>query len=333
MRLQMSKSINKLSNNITLLKYKCQNKFERGIGSPNSLIVEENDEIAIIDPASWTHNLKLFLKYRNIDEIRENYSVKKVFLTHEHWDHILASSFYQEKLGFAILCHKLEKDAIENEEILFTHMFDDYSILEKEMRISTISKKVIKKAITWMWGPYKSMKVSNTLKEGDIFFDNPQIKVIETPSHTLGSLSFYIPSEKILLSGDLIDLELGVGLDLNNSHSSVKAGLRSLEKIKKLDVEILIPGHGEIVEGKKIIQDLIEKRIQETNCVYNKLIELLETSPKTLRSLIIGVFPESRWKINVYYLRKYLIFAYLNEINKTKGLNIEQKMNKTLISL
>ncbi|MHA1115984.1 MAG: MBL fold metallo-hydrolase [Candidatus Heimdallarchaeaceae archaeon] len=333
MSLKLSESITKISSNFILLKYKHQSKVERGIGSPNSVIVENNEEMAVIDPASWTHNLKLFLKYKNKEQIQGNYSVRKIALTHEHWDHILAGSYFQEKLDFEISSSELEKEAVEDEEILFKHMFGDYPILEREMRISTISKKIVKKTITWMWGPYYSMKVSNTLKEGDTFFDEPQIKVIETPSHTSGSLSFYVPTDKILISGDLMDLETGVGLDLNNPYSSVEAGLKSLEKVKKLDIEILIPGHGEIVKGKETIKKLFEKRIQETTSIYNKIIELLETRPTTLRGLVIGVFPDTRWKINLYYLRKYLIFAYLNEINKKRGLNIEQKLNKTQISI
>ena len=67
----------------------------------------------------------------------------------------------------------------------------------------------------------------------------PEIKVIETPGHTFGSLSFIY--EDILFSGDTL-FKNGIGrTDFPNSSS--KDMENSLEKLEKIKYEFLCPGH------------------------------------------------------------------------------------------
>lgn len=67
-------------------------------------------------------------------------------------------------------------------------------------------------------------------------------KVIETPGHTKGSVVFYMPKEKVLFSGDHIFYNGYIGrTDLPGSVPEKMQ--ESLEKMKKLDYEILCPGH------------------------------------------------------------------------------------------
>ncbi|HLC87010.1 MAG TPA: MBL fold metallo-hydrolase [Candidatus Nanoarchaeia archaeon] len=69
----------------------------------------------------------------------------------------------------------------------------------------------------------------------------PGIDVVKTPGHTKGSICYYMPKEKILFSGDTI-FHNGIGrTDLPNSQPEKMA--ESLEKIRKLDIKILCPGH------------------------------------------------------------------------------------------
>ncbi len=66
-----------------------------------------------------------------------------------------------------------------------------------------------------------------------------EFKIIKTPGHTKGS--FCILYDKILFSGDTI-FHQGIGRT-DFPESSPTEMIKSLEKIKKLDFEILCPGH------------------------------------------------------------------------------------------
>ena len=67
-------------------------------------------------------------------------------------------------------------------------------------------------------------------------------QVIKTPGHTKGSISLYMPKEKILFSGDTLFHNGFIGrTDLPNNEQEKMP--ESLKKLTELDYEILCPGH------------------------------------------------------------------------------------------
>ena len=69
------------------------------------------------------------------------------------------------------------------------------------------------------------------------------IEVIKTPGHSRGDVCFYMPKEKILFSGDVLFHRGYIGR--TDFSSSIPEKMReSLNKLKKLDYDILCPGHG-----------------------------------------------------------------------------------------
>lgn len=69
-----------------------------------------------------------------------------------------------------------------------------------------------------------------------------ELRLIETPGHTFGSVCFYMPKEKILFSGDTIFHNAGIGrTDFPNS--SPRDMQSSLSELENLEIKILCPGH------------------------------------------------------------------------------------------
>lgn len=90
------------------------------------------------------------------------------------------------------------------------------------------------------------------LAEGELNVGGLNFHVLHTPGHAPGAICLYWTDLKALFTGDLIFSE-GIGrTDLPGGDSSLLK--ESVEKIKKLDVEILLPGHGAPVAGKKEIE-------------------------------------------------------------------------------
>ena len=79
-------------------------------------------------------------------------------------------------------------------------------------------------------------------------FDN--IKVISTPGHTPNHISLYMEDEKLLIAGNLLDIELNLlqkideGLNFDN-----ETYLKSLKKVSKLPIDKVISYHGGMLEG------------------------------------------------------------------------------------
>jgi glyoxylase-like metal-dependent hydrolase (beta-lactamase superfamily II) len=90
------------------------------------------------------------------------------------------------------------------------------------------------------------------LRAGDLRVKGLELQVLETPGHSPGSVSLYWPDKKALFPGDVIFRE-GLGrTDLPGGNGQLlKASIKSLEA---LDVEWVLPGHGEPVSGAEEVK-------------------------------------------------------------------------------
>lgn len=98
------------------------------------------------------------------------------------------------------------------------------------------------------------------LQEGDVTIGDETFQIIPTPGHTPGEICIYWPDKKTLFTGDVVfresigrtDLPGGDGAKLKNS----------IKNLALLDVEHLMPGHGEVISGKDTVEknfELIER--------------------------------------------------------------------------
>ena len=86
------------------------------------------------------------------------------------------------------------------------------------------------------------------LQEGDLRIGDMVFQVINTPGHSPGSVCLYWPDRKALFTGDVV-FHQGIGrvdLPAGDGHQLKE----SIKRISKLDVEYLLPGHGNIISGK-----------------------------------------------------------------------------------
>jgi glyoxylase-like metal-dependent hydrolase (beta-lactamase superfamily II) len=90
-------------------------------------------------------------------------------------------------------------------------------------------------------------------QDGDLKIGDLTFQVIHTPGHSPGSICLYWPDKKVLFTGDVVfnqgigrtDLPGGNGEDLK----------KSLRKISRLEVDTLLPGHGELVVGPEFVKN------------------------------------------------------------------------------
>jgi len=82
------------------------------------------------------------------------------------------------------------------------------------------------------------------------------IRVLPTPGHSPGSISFYLEDEKILLSGDVVFFGSMGRTDFPGGSLTVLR--QSIDKLSQLDVEYLVPGHstelGNIIAGEEKVK-------------------------------------------------------------------------------
>jgi glyoxylase-like metal-dependent hydrolase (beta-lactamase superfamily II) len=150
-------------------------------------------------------------------------NIKLVICTHGHPDHVEAIDHFDNNV----------LKAISSEE--FTYLDDEGKDLFLMAGCQAPKK------------PFKLFLKSGHLTLGDKIF-----QVIPTPGHSPGSVCLYWEKEKLLISGDTV-FYMGVGrTDLPGGNMEELGS--SIQQLSKLDVEYLIPGHGEMVKGAKSVQ-------------------------------------------------------------------------------
>jgi len=73
-----------------------------------------------------------------------------------------------------------------------------------------------------------------------LYVGDMRLELIHVGGHTVGSILAYLPEEKVLFSGDLVFNNLLP----NMVHADTEKWLKVLTMIEKMDVEIIVPGHG-----------------------------------------------------------------------------------------
>lgn len=177
---------------------------------------EDSLDAVVIDPGMM-RNEEREMVTRFITE--NNLHVTHVLLTHLHIDHISSARWLADQTGCQVWGSKLDAPlglALPQQVAMFGLGF-----------------------------AVEPLTVDNNLDEGDtINVGETTIQVIHTPGHSLGGLSYYVPDENILFSGDTIfqssvgrtDLEGG---DMDTLIKSIQ------EKVLTLpDETIIAPGHG-----------------------------------------------------------------------------------------
>ncbi|MDD6571386.1 MAG: MBL fold metallo-hydrolase [Thermoflexaceae bacterium] len=170
----------------------------------------ETMETVIIDPADNYNAI--------VDRIAEKgYIPKAVFLTHGHFDHILAAREICDKYGIKCYSHEAEADLA----------------MDSSMNLSTS-----------FMGPF-TLKVDETFVDGqEIDMAGMHFKVLHTPGHTKGSCCYYLKEEGILISGDTIFNESVGRTDFPTGNAAtLLCSIRDKIFVLPEDTKIY-PGHG-----------------------------------------------------------------------------------------
>ncbi|OPY14372.1 MAG: putative polyketide biosynthesis zinc-dependent hydrolase PksB [Syntrophus sp. PtaU1.Bin005] len=95
------------------------------------------------------------------------------------------------------------------------------------------------------------------LQAGELDIGRVRLQVLVTPGHSPGSLCLYWPEKKALFCGD-VAFEDGIGTtDLPGGDGKLMK--ESLIRISQLDVEVLLPGHGNVVVGREAVRRNFER--------------------------------------------------------------------------
>jgi glyoxylase-like metal-dependent hydrolase (beta-lactamase superfamily II) len=215
--------------------------------------------------------------------------IEQLVITHAHHDHFGQARRVVEESGATLLSFRANKFPLEE--------FDTWW----EDRVSYIADLVLKEgaprqALREMevirgFARYAtSVPAVQTLEDEDeVQMGGVKWVALHTPGHALGHLCFYHPQSQFLLSGDhlLRDITSNPVLEtpregMSDRPRSLPHYVRSLRRIRELDVQKVFPGHGEPVYDHRLLVDeilthhtmrerLILQLLREQDCTVYEL--------------------------------------------------------------
>lgn len=152
----------------------------------------------------------------------ENFqSLKAIFITHSHFDHIYDLSFIVTRFPKVVIyCSDYTLSGLRDSKLNLSY-YRDLPII------------------------YSGSNVK-TLKDGDVvkIFDNQKVKVIETPGHDTGCLTYQI--NQFFFTGDALIPNIPVVTKLKSGNRQLASN--SIRKLKHFmsGKDFICPGHKEI---------------------------------------------------------------------------------------
>jgi len=139
-----------------------------------------------------------------------------IILTHEHFDHIGATTFFHRTA--IVAAHRLAANKLE--------LQDEFVTFNKYCNVAS-----------------KPFWVDFWLEDGTIMdFGNYKLQTIHTPGHTSGCICLYEPTEELLFTGDTV-FSGGTISDIAGS-GNMSDYMNSMQRLSNLKVREIYPGHG-----------------------------------------------------------------------------------------
>ncbi len=202
-----------------LYVYEWTNPYENNC---NSFFIG-GDAGVLIDPGLSIFFPDLMIRMEE-DGITQN-DIRYIVNTHSHPDHFEASELFNEEKGVSVCILREEKEFYD---ATGKNMYGMFGLRAPEIVIDRI------------------------LEKGAVKLGGESFEIVHTPGHSPGSLSLYWPAKKALFPGDVIFFQSVGRTDFPGGDSQLLK--ESIRKLSQLDVEYLLPGHMDIIQGNDAVQ-------------------------------------------------------------------------------
>ena len=254
---------------------------ESSLTHVNIYLIQGERGYLLVD-SGWNTSQSFDTLQRNLAEIGADIKeISQILVTHVHPDHYGMAGRIRQLSGASLMLHEIERGFIEPRYIKMDELLRQTAewlasngVPPEEtgdMRNATVGLKDF--VVPTM--PDITLRGGETITTGIFTF-----RVLWTPGHSAGHVCLYEPERKILLAGDHIlpTITPNIGLLPQSVENPLGDYLNSLNDIKQLDAEIVLPGHDEPFTG---LVPRIEEIIRHHGERNGEILAAINGEPKT----------------------------------------------------
>ena len=269
------------------------------VGPMNAYLIKD-DPITLVDSGVKTGEAEEALR-AGLKELGLGFGdVERLVITHSHLDHYGLMATVAGEGNPKVCAHPLEVYDIESELGYISpndgrndrvEAFLLESGLPKEKLFLILTRHPVFQALR------QAVKVTDTLEDGDTLeFEHAEMTVLHCPGHAAGMINLYDPASKVLLSGDNVLKHISPVPLLNFPRDPAKPRAHSLadylatqRRLKKLDIDLVLTGHGEIVHN---LREVIDSITLHHEARKRKALKFLRRKPGTAYDVYNHLFPD-----------------------------------------
>ena len=259
------------------------------------------DQITLIDAGPRIPGVLDFIKNSFIKENLNFKNINRIILTHGHMDHFGLAASIKEELDrpVEIFLHtkdhwKISSDFINNEVWV-----EEFKMLQELTEIPDDDFKILVEKVRMYYSIAEPLDDLKTMEDNDMFYgEGYSLQVVFAPGHEPGLCCLYEPDQKVLFSSDHILKNLTpkpiLAFDrdkhIDKDYKGLMAYEKSLERVSKLDVKYMFPGHGEWIED---MHPLIKHYRQHYSERMKLVLNAVKKKEMPLYYLVRDVFPNA----------------------------------------
>jgi len=247
----------------------------------NAYVIRGEKGLLLVD-AGWDTDAGFAALEKGLAELNATVKdISQIVVTHVHPDHYGMAGHIKKASGATFAMHHLEKEFIEPR---YVNMEPLINAIDNLLLANGVPPKMIKSLSNATVGleqyvvpalPDILLHDDETVTTGLLNF-----KVIWSPGHSSGHICLYEPEKKIFLSGDHIlpTITPNVSIHPQAIENPLGRYFDSLNELKKLDVERVLPGHENVFNNfRERIEDILHHH-EERN---SEILAALGDKPKT----------------------------------------------------
>src|SRR5699024_1514787 len=236
----------------------------------NCFVAEEDDGWKVID--TGLHNQETVERWNK--ELGSK-KINDIIITHYHPDHFGYAGGMQQKTGARLSMTKIDADMALNawQDVFLSDLNKNY---EKAGIPADTVDKMTKNTAGFVERVTPYPTVNHYLSEGEeIRIGKYMYEIIHTPGHSDGLVCFYNRERNMLLSTDHIlpKITPNISYWFHGDPNPLKSYLHSLDKVKKLNADLVVPSHGKPFYGANArIDEIVQHHMQRLDFLLEAIM-------------------------------------------------------------